>query len=217
MPNLILLVIPVFIIVFVYALISARKRRQAMAAIAERHGFAFAPERNTNFAERYGFLDKLRSGHNRYAYNIMQGRYEGHDVTLFDYHYTTGTGKNRSDHNISCFILRLPKSFPELVICKEGLLSKIVQAVGFDDIDFESHEFSRKFCVRSKDKKFAYDVCNARMIAYLLENPDLTIEIEFDTLALTFRRRLKPEQIDPNLERLVRIRSLMPDYLFDGS
>jgi hypothetical protein len=117
---------------------------------------------------------------------------------------------------LSFFVLHLPAAFPELVISSEGFFSKIAQAFGYDDIDFESHEFSRKFCVRSKDKKFAYDVCNARMIEYLLANDDLTIEIENDVLSISFGSRLKPEQIEPNLNRLIEIRSLMPTYLFSG-
>ena len=39
---------------------------------------------------------------------------------------------------------------------------------GYQDIKFESAEFSKTFCVRSPDKKFAYDVCNAKMMEYLL-------------------------------------------------
>ena len=105
--------------------------------------------------------------------------------------------------------------FPELKIGSEGFFSKLGQALGYDDIDFESHEFSRKFCVRSGDKKFAYDVCNAQMIEYLLSNPDLTIEIEDNALAISFSRRLEPEQIETNLNRLVKLRSLMPNYLFE--
>jgi hypothetical protein len=111
----------------------------------------------------------------------------------------------------------LPGSFPELVIDKEGFFSKVAQALGYDDIDFESHEFSRKFRVRSSDKKFAYDVCNGQMIEYLLSNIDLSIEIEGEVMAISFRSRLSPEYIEPNLNRLVRVRSLMPDYLFSGS
>jgi hypothetical protein len=90
----------------------------------------------------------------------------------------------------------------------------VLQAFGYDDIDFESHEFSRKFCVRSKDKKFAYDVCHARMIEYLLANDDLNIEIENMTLALAYSGVLKAEEIEPNLRRLVEVRELMPKYLF---
>jgi len=71
--------------------------------------------------------------------------------------------------------------------------------------------------VRSRDKKFAYDVCNAQMIEFLLANTDLTMEMELDSLAISFSRRLRPEQIEANLQRLVTIRSLMPDYLFARS
>ena len=111
----------------------------------------------------------------------------------------------------------MPRSFPELVIDKEGFFSKVAQALGYDDIDFESHEFSRKFRVRSPNKKFAYDVCNGRMIDYLLSNSDLSIEIEGEVMAISFNSRLSPEYIEPNLNRLITVRSLMPEYLFSRS
>ena len=213
-PLIIVGVVAIMVVLGVLGYISARKRREAMRAVAARLGLRFEPGKNRGLARHYRFLDKLRRGSNRYAFNILSGSYEGHDMMLFDYHYQTGSGKNTHHHYFSFFILQLPMSFPELVIDKEGFFSKIAQAVGYDDIDFESHEFSRKFCVRSADKKFAYDVCNVRMIEYLLSNSDLSIEIEDDVLAISFRRRLAPEQIEPNLNRLFTVRSLMPEYLF---
>ena len=220
-PLIIVGVIALIVVVGVLGYISARKRREAMAALAARLGLRFDPNKNEYLALRYGFLDKLRSGSNRYAFNILSGNHRGHDVTAFDYHYETHSsdskGRRQTHHHyFSFFILRLPASFPELVIGREGFFSKIAQAFGYDDIDFESHEFSRKFCVRSADKKFAYDVCNARMIEYLLSNTDLTIEIDVDALAISFSRRLAPEHIEPNLNRLITVRSLLPDYLFSG-
>jgi hypothetical protein len=199
--------------------ISAAKRREAMAALAARLGLRFDPNKSWDIAQRYRFLDKLRSGSNRYAFNILSGSYQGHDVSLFDYHYETHSTDSKGHrqthhHYFSFFILHLPASFPELIIGSEGFFSKIAQALGYDDIDFESHEFSRKFCVRSADKKFAYDVCNARMIEYLLSNTDLTIEIEADALAISFSSRLTPQLIETNLNRLITLRSLMPEYLF---
>jgi len=101
----------------------------------------------------------------------------------------------------------------KLRITHEGLLSNIAQAFGYADIDFESAEFSRAFCVRSKDRKFAYDVCHAQMMEYLLANRDLSIEIENEALALAFNSRLSPEQIESNLERLVEFRLRLPGYL----
>jgi len=213
-PLIIVGVVAIIVVVVVIGYIAARKRREAMAAVAGRLGLRFQPRKDRGLARQYRFLDKLRQGSNRYAFNILSGSYEGHDMMLFDYHYQTGSGKNTHHHYFSFFILQLPMSFPELVIDKEGFFSKIAQAFGYDDIDFESHEFSRKFCVRSADKKFAYDVCNGRMIEYLLSNNDLSIEIEGDSLAISFSRRLAPEQIEPNLNRLFTARSLMPEYLF---
>ena len=215
MPHLVIVgFIAIAVVVGILGYISALKRREAMAAVAAKLGLHFAPGKNREMARRYRFLDKLRRGSSRYAFNILSGSYKGHDLILFDYHYRTGSGKNTQHHYISFFILHLTVSFPELAIGPEGFFSKIAQAIGYDDIDFESHEFSRRFCVRSRDKKFAYDVCNARMIEYLLSNTDLSIEIEGDALAISFSRRLSPERIEPNLNRLLTVRSLMPEYLF---
>jgi hypothetical protein len=221
-PLFIIGVIAVIIVAAIFSYISAQKRRQAMMTLAARLGLRFDPNKDRNLAARYDFLNKLRTGENRYAFNTLTGGYQGQDVAAFDYHYETHSHDSKGHrqthhHYCSVFLLHLPMSFPELVIGREGFFSKIAQALGYDDIDFESHEFSRKFCVRSKDKKFAYDVCHARMIEYLLANDDLTIEIDSDTLALTFNSRLAPERIEPNLGRLVALRSLLPEYLFSRS
>ena len=213
-PLVIVGFVAIAVVALVLGYLSSLKRREAMAAVAAKLGLHFSHDMNRTLARRYEFLDKLHVGADRYAYNILSGDYQGHGVTLFDYHYRTGSGKDTHHYYISFFILQLPAAFPELVIGPEGFFSKIAQAVGFDDIDFESHEFSRKFCVRSRDKKFAYDVCNARMIEYLLSNTDLAIEIEGGELGISFDSRLSPERIEPNLNRLITVRSLLPDYLF---
>jgi len=217
----IFLIITIIIVGIVFGAIAAKKRREAMGQLAAKLGMRFDPSHDRDLARRFKFLDKLRQGSNRYAFNVLSGNYRDNEVSAFDFHYETHSTDSKGHqqthhHYFSFFILHLPVSFPELKIGREGFFSKVAQAFGYDDIDFESHEFSRKFCVRSGDKKFAYDVCNARMIEYLLANSDLTIEIESDALAMSFDRRLNAEQIEPNLNRLIQIRSLLPSYLFSG-
>lgn len=222
MPAVFIVVIVAVIIIGIIAgAISAQKRREAFGQLAARLGLRFHQGHDRDLARKYKFLDKLRQGSNRYAFNILSGNYKEHDIMVFDYHYETHSTDSKGHrqthhHYFSFFMLHLPISFPELKIGREGFFSKVAQAFGYDDIDFESHEFSRKFCVRSGDKKFAYDICNARMIEYLLANDDLTIEIEDNILAVSFDRRLAAEQIEPNLERLIHLRGLMPGYLFSG-
>src|ERR1051325_1391418 len=203
----------------VYSAIAARKRREALSALAARLGLRFCADEDYSLADRFEFLDHLAQGSNRYAFNILSGESRGNEVLVFDYHYETHSTDSKGNqqthhHYFSFFILMLPQSFPEMRITKEGLFSKIAQAFGYDDIDFESAEFSRAFCVRSKDKKFAYDFCNAQMMEYLLANRDLSIEVEDRALALAFGNTLCAEEIESNLQRLAEIRARVPDYLF---
>jgi hypothetical protein len=223
MPVLVFaLVLALIIVGVIMGAIAARKRREAFTVLASRLGLTFSSERDREIPARFKFLDKLAQGSNRYAYNILSGQYSGHPVLVFDYHYETHStdskGRRRTHHHhFSFFILTLERRFPELTITGEGIFSKLAQAVGYDDIDFESHEFSRKFCVRSADKKFAYDVCHARMMEYLLANDDLSIEIDESALAIGFARTLAAEAIEPNLQRLVQLRALLPNYLFTNA
>jgi len=221
MPILfILLVICAMVAIVVVQAHLARKRREAMAGLAARLGLRYSAGKDHELARQYRFLDRLARGSSRYAFNVLFGDFRGHRVLAFDYHYATHStdskGRRRTHHHyLSFFILTLPRAFKEVTVAREGVLSKLAQAIGFDDIDFESHEFSRRYCVRSSDKRLAYDVCNGQMIEYLLANPDLTLEIEGNALAIGFDARLAVEQVEHNLNRLVDIREKLPDYLFD--
>ena len=192
-------------------------RRKELATVAARLGLSFSPGTNRDLPGSYRFLNKLDCGSNRYAQNVISGVFRGAPVLVFDYHYQVQSGKNTHHYSFSFFILTLPRAFPELTIVREGVLSKLAQAVGYEDIDFESYEFSRRFCVRSKDKRFAYDFCNAQMMEYLLANDDLAIEIENDALALAFGSCLSGAEIERNLNRLAEVRAGMPSYLFEGA
>ena len=219
----ILLFILIFIgaiVAIVYGIIEAKKRREELQLLASRLGLEYFSERSHTLASAYGFINRLAQGSNRYAFNILRGNYQGEQVHVFDYHYETTSrdsdGKNKThSHYLSVFLLQLPLSFPELTIAREGFLSKFAQAFGYDDIDFESAEFSRMFCVRSGYKKFAYDVCHGRKMEFLLVNSDLNIEIEGNTLAIVFEGQISIPQIEYNLSRLLEIRRLMPEYLFN--
>jgi hypothetical protein len=202
-----------------------KRRRVAMAAKAQELKLTFKAEKHASFANEYGFLDKLwnsRGGDERSCINVITGEHGRNSVTLFDYYYVTEDNKvwwwapSWETHcYLSFIIVNMNSNFPELTIAKESFFSKIAQAFGFDDIDFESHEFSRRYKVKSSDKKFAYDFCNARMIDYLLDQPVMAIEVEKHSLALGFDDQHDVRQTDFHLSHLAKIRSLMPNYLFN--
>ncbi len=218
-PVVIVVVLVVIVVSVIYGWIQAQKRLEGLNELALRLGLNFSAAENYELAERYSFLKQLAQGENRYARNVLSGTYQQNQVLVFDYHYETHTTDSKGhrqtqDHWFSFFILTLPMVFPDLTIRHENFFTKIAEVFGYQDINFESAEFSKAFNVRSPDKKFAYDVCNAKMMEYLLANRDLSVEIESNVLALAFNTRLSVEQIEANLQRLVEIRSRLPEYLF---
>ena len=63
-----------------------------------------------------------------------------------------------------------------LFVRGENLWDKMTSAFGFDDIDFESAEFSRKFFVKSPDRKWAYDVIHQETMELLIRAPRFSLE-----------------------------------------
>jgi len=199
-------------------MIAARKRREGLFELAQRLGLDFNAGNDYGIPGRFGFLKQLDKGDNRYATNVLSGVYQQNNVLAFDYHYETQTqdknGTHKQHHWFSFFIVTMPVVFPDLTIRRENFLIRVAETFGYQDIKFESAEFSKTFCVRSPDKKFAYDVCHAKMMEYLLANRDLSIEIENEVIALAFENQISVAQVELNLQRLIEIRSLLPEYLF---
>src|SRR5204862_1433100 len=98
----------------------------------------------------------------------------------FTYKETSGSGKDErtTTYEFSYLLIRLPYgNVPDLLIRPEGFFDKLAAMIGFSDINFESAEFSRRFLVKSSDKKFAYDVIDPRMMDFLLATRPFPIDL----------------------------------------
>lgn len=211
-------IVCLLILVSIYGWLIEKRRREAFQQLAARLGMRYT-QRDAGLAQGLSFLDKLRQGSNRYAFNILEGEYEGFDATVFDFHYETystdSKGNHQTDHHyMSFFVLKEGIAYPELVIYPETFFSKIGQMLGYEDIDFESIEFSKAFTVRSKDKRFAYDICHTRMMEYLLRHRELCVEIDGPCVSISFDKRLDLEEIESKLHQLIEIRRMFPEYLY---
>jgi hypothetical protein len=209
--------IPVFIVLFLalaaYAFHASAKRRQDLRRWSQRRGLVYYPGKDRSFDNRYTFFNCLRQGHSRYAENIITGPWNGQEVTCFDYHYTTGSGKNQSHHSFSGAILRSPIPLRPLTIRKEGVFDKIGEFFGADDIDFESAEFSRTFYVKSPDKKWAYDVIHQRMMEYLLAGPRYNLAFGPVEVIAWGGRNWKSGDFELAADHIHGIYDRLPDYL----
>jgi hypothetical protein len=165
----------------------AKQRREALAALAAEWGWRFDPALDARHDEEYHHFELFRRGHSRSAYNTLTGALElaGRSWPAkagdFRYRVTSSNGKTTTTHTyeFSYLILHLPfGAVPDLLIRREGLFDKLAGAFGYDDIDFESEEFSRRYCVKSPDKRFAYAVLHPRMLEFLLAEHPPAIDIE---------------------------------------
>lgn len=157
----------------VLSLYLAHKRREALAKLARELGWQFRPDRNGSLGG-YGRFGLFNQGRSRYAYNTLVGSVaiagKTYEIQMGDYRYTTGSGKNQHTHHVSYLLATVPfPMVPDVDIQREGLFDKLAAAIGFDDIDFESAEFSGKYHVQSPHKRFAYDLVHPRMMEFLLK------------------------------------------------
>jgi hypothetical protein len=192
------------------------KRRKELAAWASRNGLSFRPDRDRGFDERYRAFGCLRRGHSRFAHNIAEGDRNGRRVVAFDYHYVTGSGKNRQTHRFSAVVLRSDVRLKPLRIRSENVLDRVTEFFGIDDIDFESAEFSRAFHVKAADKRWAYDVLHQRTMEYLLAMPRFSIQFD-DRSAIAWRnRRFGAETFESAIGVVEGILDRLPEYVVRG-
>jgi len=86
MPALFVLVLVLVVAVAVYGFYARAQRRKALTAWAAANGLSYSRAHDSSFDERFDNFDCLRQGSNRYAYNIIQGDWQGRPIVAFDYH-----------------------------------------------------------------------------------------------------------------------------------
>jgi hypothetical protein len=198
---------------------AAQRRRQELAQWAAARGLSFDPGRDYTLDERFSF-GCLRQGHRRYAYNRMAGTWQGYELLGFDYHYETyshdSKGRRQTHHHhFSAVILKSPVPLKQLFIRPEGFLDRLAEFIGFDDIDFESIEFSREFYVKAPDKRWAYDVLHPRTMEFLLHSPRFSIPFDGEWAIAYRASRFKPEEFGAAAEVLRGIIERLPRYLVE--
>ncbi len=211
-----------FVVVFavwviIYNIYASGQRRKELSAWALSKGLFFSPEKNNSLDYQYINFHCLQEGYDRYAHNVMQGTLAGRQFIGCDYHYTTGSGKSSNDHHFSLVIVNSPIFLKPLLIRPENLLDKITACVGFNDINFESAEFSKKFYVNSTDKKWAYDIIHPQMMEFLLASP--VFSIQFDSLSAIVYRNCKfsPADFDAAVDLINGIFDRIPDYVIQSN
>jgi hypothetical protein len=217
----ILMFVGIAALVVVVAVISHRIEKQriaVMASFARAMGLDYFPDRDSDFPEAQNHK-WFQQGHSRYTKHRIEGIREIRDerfvVKMGEHHWTTGSGKHKQHHSHGYLLIRPTwPALPNLEIRREHFFDKIGDALGFDDIDFESAEFSRKFMVKSTDKKFAYGVVHQRMMEFLMAGDGYPIDLNYgDCLFLGIGSRPSPDDFHAALKWAEQFFGQWPNHL----
>jgi hypothetical protein len=194
-----------------------KKRREGLAFAAKQLGMRFAL--TDPFDTLTEPFDLLRKGDGRGVENVMWGEWQGIECRLFDYWYyeeSTDSKGNRSRtyYRFSCVMSPVEAACSHLTLARENVFTRLGDHLGFRDIELESEEFNRAFTVRSPDRKFAVDFCDARMMQWLLAHGGgYGFEVVGDRL-LASCKRLAPTEIVPLLGSMKGFRDQIPRVVF---
>ena len=206
-------------VVFIFGVQAARKRRDALSALAQRLGLSFYPDHVEARNQPEGFFDQLFSGNriagpagalspfktgsSRTASNTLLGRLSIGDrsceLWAGDYRYTTGSGKKKSTHHRSYVAVRVPHGCSDVACRPENFFDSLTSMVGFDDIDFESEAFSRRFHISSPDRKFTFALFEPAMMEFLMADSPRGNTAAFQLLSgwlLIYGSTMKPEEFE---------------------
>ncbi|NLI79672.1 MAG: hypothetical protein GX442_24915 [Candidatus Riflebacteria bacterium] len=155
--------LPVFVLVGIVALVfallhlaqaSSKKRIEDWKQAAGSLGLSWKGT-DEKLAERFPGFYLFKWGDRRRADNCLTGTRDGVQITVADYSYTAGTGKQRSTTGQSICLLTAPDlDLPPFLLRKEfKLLDAIGKAIGGKDINFpDDKEFSDAFVLQAEDE-----------------------------------------------------------------
>jgi len=193
---------------------SPGRRGAALSAMARRVGLSFSPRTDFKVARRFALFEALCQGGNRQACNILRDESGDRRITAFDFYFETGSGKHKRTHYLSAAVLTSQFDFKRLLIRPERIMDRVAALAGMEDIDFESHEFSKQFFVRCADRKFVYDLITPEMMALLLKHPGWTIEAKgYDVLFTKGDREFTVGEFHEAITLAGSFLELVPEHL----
>jgi hypothetical protein len=189
-----------------------RTRQERLVRWAHQHNLSFSKRNDRSFDLQFPHFRYLRQGLNRTANNIARGMWNNRQLVAFDYHFVTGYGRTGVLCEFSAIILENEISLKPLLIRPEKIRDKIAEFFGHNDIDFESAKFSRRFYVKGSDRRWAYAVLHAEMMAFLLRNPRFTVEMGGNHIMVCAGGLFTPKKYEAAIAIAEGILEQLPKY-----
>lgn len=132
-----------------------KKRTEQIRLFAEQIGIPFFPKTDSAEVSQLPNLELFTQGRSRQVLNLLRGETRSVQLSLFDYQYVTGSGKNATTHKTTALLIRSPSlMLPRFTLKPENFFHRIGTFFGLKDINFEEYpEFSRKYLLKGKNEE----------------------------------------------------------------
>ncbi len=183
-----------------------RRRRQQLELLAMEWGFTYDHDGATAGGDNgLAQLDLFQKGRGGKFQSCLRGALEDVKVAIFDYRYTTGSGKNRRTTHQTVAAFEVPSAaLPAFTLRREHFFHKIGQLFGYQDIDFPDYPlFSKKYLLRGQDEQAIRGLFSDEAIRYF-EQLDAKYVVEGHgpwVIVYTGGKRIKPARLRDFLTR----------------
>lgn len=197
-----------------WSIMAEKKRREALEATAEEMGLSYFKDGDQQLLDRLSSFKLFNQGRSRKMKNLIQGDSGEVHIAIFDYQYTVGSGKNQSTYNQSVATIQSAELVcPDFLMRPEGFFDKIGGAMGFQDIDFDSHpNFSKLFVLQGSSEENVRAYFTPKLLEFFETKQGITVEA--NTGVMFFYRpnkRVKPDEIKDLLGQAYEVFGVMTD------
>ena len=143
--------------------------------------------------------------------NILQGETDEGKLAYFDYR---GAVADRGIYMSVC-ACNTGYMFRRLVLrMRHGLLGNdLARLLRAKPIALESAAFNNAFEVECEDKKFAYDILHQRAMEFLLDRPQIQMQLFGNCVFFWYERRLPIEGVESFIADTREFARMLPRYL----
>lgn len=195
-----------------------KKRRQRVIDLAKELQLELnweLPEQDRAPFQRFELSKKGRRPHTSL---VLVADDEVTRIVLFDYSFTTGSGKNQQTHHWVVALCRDARlRAPAMSLKPETLFAKIGSLIGYQDIEIpDDPVFSKAFTIQGTDEEAIRKYLDAERRNALMVDPKLTYALDQDyCVVIRQRKKLDAPFIKPLLgESLKLVTALVgPDAL----
>jgi hypothetical protein len=175
-----------------------RLRREHLQAAAETMGLGFVPQADDAFWNRVAPFKLFNRGRDRKILNIVQGETDEFELTIFDYHYTTGGGEHQQRHRRVVTLMESNElRIPSFTMRPESMFDRLGSVLGMQDIDFSTHPtFSKMYLLKGEDEQGIREFFDDSILSLMERKEKLCIEaVPGKMIAYSSNRPPSPDQL----------------------